>query len=126
MERFAYTVSHDLKSPLISISGFIGLLEADLEKGQLTEAGDYVARVKYSASRMTALLDELLELSRIGRVRDEPERVEAKPLVDEVTREMATRLAGRGVEVSCSRTCPRCTSIARACARCSRICSTTP
>ena len=100
MERFTYTVSHDLKSPLISISGFIGLLEADLEKGQLAEAGDYVARVKSSASRMSTLLDELLELSRIGRVRDEPELVALRPLVDEVTREMATRFAESGVEVS--------------------------
>jgi len=100
MERFTYTVSHDLKSPLISISGFIGLLEADLEKGRLTEAGDYVARVKSSASRMTELLDELLQLSLVGRARGEPESVAVKPLVDEVTREMATRIAERGVELS--------------------------
>jgi signal transduction histidine kinase len=100
MERFAYTVSHDLKSPLISISGFVGLLEADLAKGRFDEAGSYLARVRSSADRMGKLLDELLELSRIGRVRDEPEMVEARSLVDEVTREMAPRFAERGVEVS--------------------------
>ena len=100
MERFIYTVSHDLKSPLISISGFIGLLERDLERGHLEGAGDSVARVKTSASRMATLLDELLEMSRVGRVRDDPERVEPGPLVQEVVREMAPRFEERSVEVS--------------------------
>jgi signal transduction histidine kinase len=100
MERFIYTVSHDLKSPLISISGFVGLLERDLERGHLEGAADSVARVKVSASRMATLLDELLEMSRVGRVRDEPERVEPGPLADEVAREMAPQLAEQGVEVS--------------------------
>jgi signal transduction histidine kinase/ligand-binding sensor domain-containing protein len=98
MERFIYTVSHDLKSPLVTISGFIGLLEADMESGRLSEAGDYVTRVKTSAARMARLVDELLEMSRVGRVRNDPERVDANALVAEVTTEMAPRFAEREVE----------------------------
>jgi signal transduction histidine kinase len=106
MERFLYTVSHDLKSPLISISGFMGLLERDLERGELSGAGDYVERVKASSARMATLLDELLEMSRIGRVKEEPERVESGALASEVLEEMSARFAERGVAVSVSPNMP--------------------
>ncbi|MBE0598143.1 MAG: PAS domain S-box protein, partial [Desulfuromonadales bacterium] len=68
MERFTYTVSHDLKSPLITIRGFLGLLEKDLAAGDRQRLKEDIAHIQEAVRRMQMLLDELLTLSRIGRL----------------------------------------------------------
>ena len=67
MERFTYTVSHDLKSPLVTITGFIGILEEDIKDGNQEVIQDNIRRIKSAADKMSDLLNDLLELSRIGR-----------------------------------------------------------
>ena len=73
LERYTYTVSHDLKSPLLTIKGFLGLLEEDWAAGNLEQARDDMQRIHSGADTMQRLLDELLQLSRIGRVVNPPE-----------------------------------------------------
>ncbi|HOK40193.1 MAG TPA: ATP-binding protein [bacterium] len=68
MERFIYTVSHDLKSPLITIKGFIGFLQEDIESQNQELIKKDFERIKKAADNMYNLLEDLLELSRIGRV----------------------------------------------------------
>ncbi len=75
LERFTYTVSHDLKSPLVTISGFVGMLDHDLTIGDEAAVRDDLAEINTAAVRMKRLLDELLELSRIGRVMNPPQDV---------------------------------------------------
>lgn len=67
LDRFAYTISHDLKSPLISIKGFLGLLERDLSAGDMEAVRGDLARIDQASERMRALLTDLLKLSRVGR-----------------------------------------------------------
>ncbi len=66
--QFTYTVSHDLKSPLITILGFLGFVEQSLESGDLSQAQADLQRIRFAAEKMQALLEGLLELSRIGRL----------------------------------------------------------
>ncbi len=68
LERFSYTVSHDLKSPLVTIRGFLGLVEQAAERGDGAAMRADMARIYRASDRMERLLSELLDLSRVGRV----------------------------------------------------------
>jgi signal transduction histidine kinase len=74
LERFTYTVSHDLKSPLVTIRGFLGFLHKDAKTQNMEKFEKDLARIANAADRMQTLLNDLLELSRIGRI--------ASPLVE--------------------------------------------
>lgn len=67
MQAFLYTISHDLKSPIITIKGFLGFLYADLEKGDHMKIQRGMRRISDATDKMSELLDDLLALSRVGR-----------------------------------------------------------
>jgi PAS domain-containing protein len=102
LERFTYTVSHDLKSPLITIKGFLGFLERDLETGDRERMQDDLSRICSAAERMEQLLNELLELSRIGRIVNPPEEVDLAELAHEAVSMVVGCIDERGVEVPIS------------------------
>lgn len=99
MKHFTYAVSHDLKAPLLTVRSFLGYALQDLEKGKLDRLGSDLTRASDSANSMTQLLEELLESSRLGRVRSESTVVPLRELVDEAIGRVAGRLSARGVEV---------------------------
>ena len=100
LERFTYTVSHDLKSPLITIKGFVGMIEKDAESGNTERMIGDIARISDAAGKMQRLLDELLELSRIGRVANPSEEVLLGDLATEAVDAIAERLKESGIRVS--------------------------
>ncbi|MCA9714724.1 MAG: PAS domain S-box protein [Myxococcales bacterium] len=67
LERFTITATHDLKSPLLTIQGFLRFIERDLERGDVTRARADLGRVARAAETMRQLLDSLLDLSRVAR-----------------------------------------------------------
>lgn len=75
LERFTYTVSHDLRSPLVTMRGFLGYIKQDAESGDLVRFHNDLGRIARAVDKMQILLNELLELSRIGRVTNPPQDV---------------------------------------------------
>jgi PAS domain S-box-containing protein len=100
LERFTYTVSHDLKSPLITIQGFLGYLEQDIRNGDRDRALSDIRRISAAAHRMEHLLQDLLELSRIGRVSAEPQTVPFNVIVQEALELIAGRIAERQAQIT--------------------------
>jgi signal transduction histidine kinase len=96
LERFTYTVSHDLKSPLVTITGFLGYLEQDALAGNAERIKNNINRISGAARKMQALLNDLLELSRIGRIMNTPEAVP----FEEIVHEAIDRVRGRLDEIN--------------------------
>ncbi|MBL8051483.1 MAG: PAS domain S-box protein [Anaerolineales bacterium] len=99
LERFTYTVSHDLKAPLITIGGFAGLLARDVKSGNLDKANRSIDRILDAVSKMERLLNELLELSRIGRMINEPQEVPFEEIAKEAVGLTQGRLRASNIPV---------------------------
>jgi PAS domain S-box-containing protein len=99
LERFTYTVSHDLKAPLITIRGFLGYIEQDTQSGDVNRLKGDIQRIIAATEKLQRLLNELLELSRIGRLMNLPENIAFGDLVQDVLQLMGGRLRERNVEV---------------------------
>ena len=99
LEQFTYTVSHDLKSPLVTINGFLGYLEQDAVSGNIERFRRDTKRINEAVQKMQRLLNELLELSRIGRMMNSPEEIPFNELVEEALSIVLGRLKERGVVV---------------------------
>ena len=100
LERFTYTVSHDLRSPLVTIRGFLGMLQKDLRENKADKAQNDIQRISSAADKMDTLLSELLELSRVGRIVNPPEVIDLTELIHDALDTVKVRLTSKDVEVS--------------------------
>ncbi len=88
LEAFSYSVSHDLRAPLRGIDGFSQALLEDYTD-RLDETGrNYLSRIRAAAQRMGQLIDDMLLLSRVGRVQIEREGVDLSGLAQAVADEL--------------------------------------
>jgi PAS domain S-box-containing protein len=99
LDRFTYTVSHDLRSPLVTIRGFLGFMEKDIEAGKTERITKDMSRIIAAAVKMQQFLDELLILSRAGRVMNSPEPVSFHTIVVDTLEMLRGRIEARGVQV---------------------------
>ena len=99
LERFTYMISHDLKSPLVTVKTFLGYLEEDLAGSDRESIRKDLFYMNSAADKMDRLLHELLEMSRIGRVVKPPVPVGFDELVAEALNAVAGSVAERGVEL---------------------------
>lgn len=99
LERFTYTVSHDLKTPLVTISGYLGYLKDDITTGNLDRLDKDMQRIAGAVDKMHNLLTDLLELSRIGRMVNPSEVIPFQDLVDDTLELVHGILEAGGVTV---------------------------
>ena len=106
LERFTYAVSHDLKSPLITIKGFLGFLREDAHKGDLQRLDSDIQRIGDATDKMQLLLNDLLELSRIGRLVNTPQSINLNKMIDEVLELLHGRIHAGKIRVSVQENLP--------------------
>jgi PAS domain S-box-containing protein len=103
LEAFTYTVSHDLKSPLVTVKGFLGMLQKDIASGNPDTIDKSIHFINDAVTKMESLLRDLLDLSRVGRT---VQPYQSIPF-GQLTRETAQLLSGiireRGVKLSITR-----------------------
>jgi two-component system CheB/CheR fusion protein len=99
LEQFVRTVSHDLKSPIVTIQGFIGHLKRDAESGRADRLDSFAQHIEDAAARMRQSIDDLLELSRIGHVTMKPEITSTLDLVQRVVKDHAEEINAKHVSV---------------------------
>ena len=98
LESFAYSVSHDLRSPLRAVDGYSKLL-LDEYGGGLDENGrDYIQHIRSGVHRMGQLIEDLLRLSRVTRTEMHFKRIDLSKIADEVMAVLQKAEPGRKVE----------------------------
>lgn len=100
LERLTYTVSHDLKSPLITFHTYLGYLAQDMEKADKERIAEDLGFMRTAADKMTGMLGEILELSRIGRAVSLPAPATVRELVEDARAAVAGQLAESGAVLS--------------------------
>jgi len=107
LERFTYTASHDLKSPLITIKGFLGFLREDTQSGNIGRLESDIKRIGDATDKMQQLLNDLLELSRVGRLVNKSQYIDLNEVTSEVLELLHGRIYGGNISVSVAEHLPR-------------------
>ena len=99
LDEFAYIASHDLKEPLRGIHNYASFLKEDHAHRLDEEAMRYIDRIQHLAERMSALIEHLLDYSRLGYVELARDPVDTDAVVDAVAEDLKPLLASHGVEL---------------------------
>jgi PAS domain S-box-containing protein len=99
LERFAYTISHDLKSPLVTVRTFLGYLQRDMQSQDADGVAEDIDFVLGATEKLARILDELLQLSRVGYLTSPFQEVSLQEVVAEAVGLLAGPIATRGVAV---------------------------
>jgi len=100
LEAFSYSVSHDLRAPLRVIDGFSQVLFEDYGESLDSTAREYIKRVRSATQRMRALIDSLLELSRIKHSELKKTKVNLSLLVENAFQALKENQPDRMIDVS--------------------------
>jgi GAF domain-containing protein len=99
LDTFVYSVSHDLKAPLVTIQGMAGLLLQEYRSQLPEEAARYLGRIQANAQQMEHLILDLLALSRIGREARAATAVSLAEVVDDVAADLAGPIREGGIQL---------------------------
>jgi PAS domain S-box-containing protein len=105
LESFAYSISHDLRAPLRGIDGFSKLLLDDYSDKLDEQGRGYLDRVRRAAQRMGALIDDILELSRVSRHCMRQDQVNLSHMAAEILDELARAAPQRQIEAHVAAGC---------------------
>jgi signal transduction histidine kinase len=98
LEAFTYSVSHDLRAPLRHMDGFSRILQQEFGPQLPQQAQHYLERVRDASAHMSALVEDLLHLSRVGRQPPRPQPTSLQRIVEEAREEILPEADGRTIE----------------------------
>jgi signal transduction histidine kinase len=97
LEAFSYSVSHDLRTPVRHIDGFLELLRKNAGTTLDAKGQRYLNQIGESAKEMGALIDNLLSFSRMGRAEMRATQVNLEQLIQDTIKDLAPETAGRDI-----------------------------
>jgi PAS domain S-box-containing protein len=100
LDSFVYRVSHDLKSPIVTVDGFVGALREDFGDVLSEDGEKYLRYISDAARKMELLIKDLLDLSRIGRVTRKKTEFPFAGLVKDVLKALQPQIKARGIVVN--------------------------
>jgi signal transduction histidine kinase len=113
LDSFVYTASHDLRAPLRGISSFASFLEEDYQDKLDEEGKNFLRQIRDGTNRMNNLIEDLLKLSRISRIKNPYEDVDMNSLINSVIKRIEFDIKENNVELNIQPDIPR--------VRCDRI-----
>jgi len=99
LERFTYMISHDMKSPLVTFRTFLQYLENDMATNNAGRIVKDMHFMRVASDRMGRLLEDLLEMLRVGQTANQPECVACGDLIDDALNLLAGTISEGGIEV---------------------------
>lgn len=99
MEEFMYTISHDLKAPIISIQGFVTALNEDFSRALPDDAQYYLERISKNTAQIESMIREVLEYSRIGRITQEKEKLDLKGFIDDSIAHLSSQIQRADIKI---------------------------
>ncbi|MEM7816482.1 MAG: ATP-binding protein [Candidatus Aenigmatarchaeota archaeon] len=102
LDSFVYTVSHDLRAPLRGVDGFAQFLEQDYSTKLDQQGKDFLNRIRSGINRMQKMIDDLLMLSRISRIKNPYEEVDMQELINSVISRLEFDISKFNVELKVS------------------------
>ncbi|MBW8012549.1 MAG: PAS domain S-box protein [Chloroflexi bacterium] len=98
LEAFAYTISHDLRTPLRAINGYSSILNQDYASNLPKDATRLLSHIRDNASHMDILIKDLLAFSRLSRQQFEKETIDTNELVQRVINELEPEWENRNID----------------------------
>jgi len=106
LERFTYIVSHELKNPVVTIKGYLGSVEKDLQEKNFERAQKDLLRISNASDKLHDTISDLLELSRIRHIVNSPEDVDLTKLIHEMVEMLDGHIRSKNVSMVISSNLP--------------------
>lgn len=106
LEGFIYSLSHDLKTPVVTMTSLMGLIRSYQDKHEFEQAATYLDKAEQAGQNMQVLLNDVLELARVGRVEAPFTNLSIASVITQALEISTDRLANVSVEIEVSSPLP--------------------